>query len=384
MTSFAERRMVGTERHGYRTPVGKLEDGVKVVVQKMKSLGRNNDLTRAGENNPAYNSTSDTNLPTQPSQDELVIGQGDFLERIKESQSKNGSLEPEVPPFNPEGEVTHKPRIREIEPRDINTMVDQGWFKDLRRVVHLWGDTINDETLPNSWTNKTQVDRFKKILNDFYFPKGVYFDQPVYGKDPEGKRFKIKDVRVRRKTLVLEQVVKKQGEKDRIELAGTTSWLEGEQIKDENGNVVGMTTGDPWSKPEEPPASHTQMHFIKTEWSGQGLGLLLAIARTEAIFNNTTYKKIVTWVNKVGDYLPNEKLFESMGYDEKENKDYDNTTDPKMRMKMRRFELDRDTWFKGAQMYGPDGKLLEVGRAACIQRWDTIQIYGPHRQQNLG
>lgn len=377
---------------------------------------------------------------------------------------------------------------RAVKEGDIDAIIHDGWFKNTRRIAHLFGDVINNDTLPKNWNDSRQVDRFRRRLLEFYFPSGIqerdvdimvkdkWFMDPkrtahlegvyipedwgdpkqVYafkrsfldfyslhgvrpdqiGEVMEGlKRGMFKDQKrkinladvnealptdwenpeqvdklrgvlkrhcsgekffvehaydeneelishavVTRKTLVLEKDV--EGVR---RLAAITSWLEGEEIKDADGNVVEMTTGDPWSKEGEETASHTQMHFVSEEFSGQGLGLKLAIERTKAIFNKEKIKNIVTWVNVIGNYQLNETFFTLLGYQE-QGKEYYNPTVPlgHPKLSMRRYILNREQWENGAYGYGPDGKIVRVGRDASEIRWDLKRRGYTHHEPDLG
>lgn len=329
-----------------KPPQGPVEDGVGAKLHRMFRR-RRSQTPGAPEIQPI-----NTVPPSQSGEGHII----DFTP--KEKVLKEGDL---VAVFQTEQEFKSKWHIRPIQHQDIDTMIQDGWFQDPRRVDHLKGDLINKDTLPKNWDDADEVTRFKTHLSGFYFPGGEF---RVDALDNSGNL--IRSALVERKTLVME--------KNGV-LAGTTSWLSGDE------------TGDPWSDPaDEVMRAHTQMHFVAKEFSGQGLGLALAIARTEAIFaekdkqGEQKYEEIVTWVNTVGDYHVNEALFESMGYEEKGNKVYINTTDPDKAVKMRRYVLDRETWEKGAVR--PDG--LVVGRTASIERWEDKKKGINHRAPNLG
>ncbi len=264
--------------------------------------------------------------------------------------------------------------IKPIEPKHIEEMIDMGWFKNKARIVHMKGDLINDENLPEDWNNAEQVARFRQKLHEYYFPGGFF---KVDARDDVGNQIREDPAEVKRRTLIIE----KNGT-----FAGMTSWL------------VGKDTGDPWSKDDTPRRSHTQMHWVSEDFSGQGFGLALGIARTDAIFGieesegeleelfkdyseevDGGYEEIVTWVNLEGNYLVNEVLFASMGYEGGEAQ-YINTTDPKKSVLMRRYVLKKDVWLNGKVL--PNGK--PVGREASIARWEAKKQGKTHREPNLG
>lgn len=300
---------------------------------------------------------------------DFVQGSGlGFLPSVNGNDQGNG-LVPMRNSLPEHQEVTLSWSHRPIEERDVDQMIDDGWFRDFNRVRHLIGDTINTETLPKNWDDPEQVAKFRKVMHDFYFPGGPF---KVEAYDAEGNH--IRDAVVTRQTIVAERDGK---------LAGTTSWLEGQDILDDNGNIIGKTTGDPWSKDDDPLSSHTQMHFVRKEFSGQGIGLYLAIVRTDKIFS-AGYEQIVTWVNNIGDSRPNDQLFYEMGYDDRD-KIYLNPTDPDRVLSMRRYTLDREKWINGeTRPNTEEGGMMLVGRDASMERLREKQKGFNLRPQNLG
>lgn len=328
-----------------------------------------NRLARGGRDEVSSQDTPDfTGSPRITPEAELIIGETYFPLVNGTEQRGEGDLHPRDS-LPERQEVTLSWSHRDIEPADVDQMINDGWYKDFNRVRHLIGDTINTETLPQDWNDPEQVDKFRKIMHSFYFPGGP-FEVKAY--DDKGNH--IRDAIVRRHTLVAE----KEGK-----LAGVTSWLEGEDILDEKGNIIGKSTGDPWSKEDEPLSSHTQMHLVRREFSGQGIGLYLAILRTDRIFK-AGYQQIVTWVNTIGDTRPNDQLFYEMGYDDR-GKTYLNPTVPDQALFMRRYTLDSETWQNGElRPNTEEGGVIQVGRSASIERMLQKQKGYNLRPQNLG
>lgn len=252
--------------------------------------------------------------------------------------------------------VEHTPttyEFREIKEDDLDTMIQNEWFKGRERVAHLYGDTINDNTLPKDWNNDEQVVLFREVLRKFYFPGGP-FVQPAY--NDEGNP--IRNSPVVRKTKVME--------KDGA-LVGATSWLEGEKHR-----------GDPWAGDKEwkIKQSHTQMHVIAPEFEGEGLGIGLLIERTEQIFA-AGYDRIITWVNLVPGYERNQTFFYEVGYQEDRGKSglgFINKTVPgEGKIRMVRYVLTKEDWEDGAVR--EEG--IRIGRDATIERWEV-------RKQGIG
>lgn len=289
-----------------------------------------------------------------PAGGEFVIGENGNL-----SPDSSGQTPPTRPEFKRKENVQFGLEFRPIQEEDIDVMIEKDWFKDPKRNAHLLGETINDETLPKNWDDPDQVAKFKKALHDFYFPPSPFI---IHAKDGNGNS--IRDAEVTRHTLV----VTKEGH-----LAGATSWLEGQSMKD--GKPTRLTTGDPWASPADVrryKQAHTQMHVVAPEFEGQGFGLALLIARTDAIFE-AGYDRIVTWVNRVSGYERNQTLFESVGYDEdseRKGRLYFNPTVEGKAIKMWRYVLDKSVWENGLET--PDGII--GGRNDAIRRWNERKI----------
>lgn len=348
------------------------------VIQRWQAnSGSRHEASTAGFQQPVFDAGA-TPLPVRdltPAPEDFVIDYTNGLAPRAVTERPLQAGEPDsILGFKKEQKFEFTWNIRPIEPRHVDEMVDKGWFKNKKRTAHMKGDLINDENLPVDWNNLEQVATFRKKLHEYYFPGGFF---KVDARDDAGNPIRDEPAEVKRRTLIIE----KNGT-----FAGMTSWL------------VGKDTGDPWSKDDTPKRSHTQMHWVSEDSSGEGFGLALGIARTDAIFGikdpedngkelfedhseeiDGGYEEIVTWVNLEGDYHVNEVLFDSMGYVGGEAQ-YINTTDPMKSVQMRRYVLKKEVWVNGGVR--PNGK--PVGRAASIVRWEAKKQGNTHREPNLG
>lgn len=202
-------------------------------------------------------------------------------------------VRPEPPVMGKEYEVPLDV-LRPIQPEDVQTMIDDGWFEDYDRIKGLKGDVINSKTLPKEWNDQTRAEFRDNVLMPFYFPDGPIH---IVAKDEKGKL--IREVDVTRQTFVLEW---------NGELVATRSFLD----------------KDPWARDNQYnkyKMAHAQMLLVapdkKDTPKRKGFGTAIAIATHKELFDNQGFNMIITWVNMEGvDYGRQEKFFRSHGYEE--------------------------------------------------------------------
>ncbi|MGE5041433.1 MAG: GNAT family N-acetyltransferase [Candidatus Levyibacteriota bacterium] len=180
--------------------------------------------------------------------------------------------------------------VRPIELRDLDTMIENGWFEDPDTVLAFKGDVINNTTVPKAWTDETRQEFKENVLKPFYFPDG-----PIHVVADEGKL--IRETDVNRRSWVLE-------------------W---------KGKVVAARSfidQDPWASEADFnkwKAGHFQMLVVDPAERDSGFGLRL-VAQTHDEVVAEGFQRLITWVN-VGlntsiRHSITERFFKSLGYRE--------------------------------------------------------------------
>lgn len=210
----------------------------------------------------------------------------------KEFSPQGDSLGPVRPDGSRRKEQVFPESFRPIEPRDIQTMIDDKWFEDPGRIVGIWGNLINSKTLPAVWNDETRARFRDEVLMPFYFGGPM----TIEAKDEKGNlRRVVEDVT--RTTMVMEWKGK---------LVAARSYL----------------SCDPWAPENEwrqwgNITAHAQMLITAPGNEGHGYGTILA-AKVHEDMESKGLTRVVTLVNIAGiNYGKQETFFRDLGFKEK-------------------------------------------------------------------